>query len=291
MVPAEILKKVRRIQITTRALVNDVLAGQYHSAFKGRGMEFEEVREYQPGDDVRSIDWNVTARTGRPFIKSFREERELTVLLVVDVSGSLEFGTRSEFKSELAAQIGATLALSAIRNNDKVGALLFSDRVERFIPTRKGSRHVLRLIRELLYHEPQGRGTDVALALRAAEGVLNRRGVVFVLSDFASPGFSAPLRVLRRRHDVIPIMVEDRLERELPAVGLIEVIDPETGMQRVIDTRSAALRRGVARAAAERRERLRSEFGKLGIRSIELRTGESFVHPLRRYFADRQVRR
>lgn len=291
MVPAEILKKVRRIQITTRALVNDVLAGQYHSAFKGRGMEFEEVREYQPGDDVRSIDWNVTARTGRPFIKSFREERELTVLLVVDVSGSLEFGTRSEFKSELAAQIGATLALSAIRNNDKVGALLFSDRVERFIPTRKGSRHVLRLIRELLYHEPQGRGTDVALALRAAEGVLNRRGVVFVLSDFASPGFSAPLRVLRRRHDVIPIVVEDRLERELPAVGLIEVIDPETGMQRVIDTRSAALRRGVARAAAERRERLRSEFGKLGIRSIELRTGESFVHPLRRYFADRQVRR
>ncbi|QOJ13576.1 MAG: DUF58 domain-containing protein [Planctomycetia bacterium] len=291
MVPAEILKKVRRIQITTRALVNDVLAGQYHSAFKGRGMEFEEVREYQPGDDVRSIDWNVTARTGRPFIKSFREERELTVLLVVDVSGSLEFGTHSEFKSELAAQIGATLALSAIRNNDKVGALLFSDRVERFIPTRKGSRHVLRLIRELLYHEPQGRGTDVALALRAAEGVLNRRGVVFVLSDFASPGFSAPLRVLRRRHDVIPIMVEDRLERELPAVGLIEVIDPETGMQRVIDTRSAALRRGVARAAAERRERLRSEFGRLGIRSIELRTGESFVHPLRRYFADRQVRR
>ncbi|MBK8915851.1 MAG: DUF58 domain-containing protein [Phycisphaerales bacterium] len=291
MVPAEILKKVRRIQITTRALVNDVLAGQYHSAFKGRGMEFEEVREYQPGDDVRSIDWNVTARTGRPFIKSFREERELTVLLVVDVSGSLEFGTRSEFKSELAAQIGATLALSAIRNNDKVGALLFSDRVERFIPTRKGSRHVLRLIRELLYHEPQGRGTDVSLALRAAEGVLSRRGVVFVLSDFADGGFSAPLRVLRRRHDVIPVVVEDRLEREIPPVGLLEVVDPETGAQRVIDTRSAALRRGVARAAAERRERLRSEFGRLGIRSIELRTGESFIHPLRRYFADRQVRR
>lgn len=291
MVPAEVIKKVRRIQITTRALVNDVLAGQYHSAFKGRGMEFEEVREYQPGDDIRTIDWNVTARTGRPFVKNFREERELTVLLVVDVSASQDFGTQSQFKSELVAELGATLALSAIRNNDKVGALLFTDRVERIIPTRKGSRHVLRVIRELLYHEPQGRRTSVATALQYVDRVLSRRAVVFVISDFQSPDFLGPLRVVRHRHDVIPIVVRDLRELEIPPVRFVEMLDPETGEQLVVDTASGAFRRSYAALAQRRRESLRDDFRRLGITPIEIQTGQSFIEPLRRFFHQRGVRR
>lgn len=291
MVPAEVLKKVRRIQITTRALVNDVLAGQYHSAFKGRGMEFEEVREYQPGDEIRAIDWNVTARTGRPFVKNFREERELTVLLAVDVSGSQEFGTHVQLKSELIAEIGATLAFSAIRNNDKVGALLFTDRVERFIPLRKGGRHVLRLIRELLYHEPEGRGTDLAAALRTVDRVLDRRSVVFVLSDFQTPDFRAPLRVLRHRHDVIPVVIRDRRELELPPVRFVELLDAETGEQYEVDTSSRAFRQSFVRNAVAAREQLRGDFRRLGIEPIEVLTGEPFVQPLRRYFHARGVRR
>ena len=260
MIPAEILKKVRRIQIVTSALVHDVFAGQYHSAFKGRGVEFEEVREYQPGDDVRTIDWNVTARSGRPFVKTYREERELTVVLLVDVSASQAFGTRDQLKSELVAELGATLAFSAIQNNDKVGLILFTDCVERFVPARKGTRHVLRVVRELLYHQPTGRGTDVGAALEYLSRVLRRRAVVFLISDFQTPAFSGPLQVVRHRHDLIPVFVGDLRERELPPVGYVELRDPETGEQIVVDTRARAVRRRFQQLAEQRRQALLTDF-------------------------------
>lgn len=291
MIPAEILKKVRRIQIITSALVQDVFAGQYHSAFKGRGMEFEEVREYQPGDDVRTIDWNVTARTGRPFVKNYREERELTVVLLVDVSASQDFGTREQFKSELVAELGATLAFSAIQNNDKVALLLFTDRVERFVPPRKGTRHVLRVVRELLYHEPAGRGTDVAGALEYLNRVQRRRAVVFLISDFQAPAVYGPLRVARHRHDLIPVVVRDQREGELPAVRFVELYDPETGEQLLVDTSSAGVRRRFRELAERRGEALRSGFRRLRIDTLEVETGVPFVEPLMSFFRRRGARR
>ena len=272
MIPTEILKRVRRIQIITSAMVNDLFAGQYHSAFKGRGMEFEEVREYQPGDDVRTIDWNVTARTGHPFVKSYREERELTVVLLVDVSASQDFGTDTQLKSELVAELGATLAFSAIQNNDKVGLILFTDRIERAVPARKGTRHVLRVIRELLYHQPAGRGTDIAAALEYLSRVLRRRAVVFLISDFQAPSFRDALRVVRHRHDLIPISVGDQREALLPAVGYVELLDPETGEQLLVDTSSRAFRRRFGELAQRRREELLGEFRKLRIDAVEVRT-------------------
>lgn len=291
MIPAEILKKVRRIQIVTSAMVNDLFAGQYHSAFKGLGIEFEEVREYQPGDDVRTIDWNVTARNGRPFVKRFREERELTVVLLVDVSASQEFGTREQLKSELVAELGATLAFSAIQNNDKVGLVLFTDRVERFVPAGKGTRHVLRVVRELLYHQPEGRGTDVGAALEYLDRVLTRRAVVFVVSDFQSPDFSRALKSVRRRHDVIPVLIRDSRESELPPVGYVELYDPETGEQLLVDTGSRAFRRRFAGLALGRYAALLTDFRKLGIDVVDVETGESFVEPLQRFFRQRGKRR
>jgi uncharacterized protein (DUF58 family) len=272
-------------------MVNDVFAGQYHSAFKGRGMEFEEVREYQPGDDVRAIDWNVTARSGRPFIKNFREERELTVMLAVDISASQDFGTHGQLKSELVAELGATLAFSAIRNNDKVGMLLFTDRIEKIVPARKGTRHVLRVVRELLYHEPQGRRTDVAGALQHLDRLLQRRAVVFVISDFQSPDFSRPLRILRRRHDLIPIMIRDQREARMPPVGYVELLDPETGEQVLVDTRSRAFRRQFERLSADWREQLMTDFRRRRIDAIDVATGESFVEPLTKFFRRRETRR
>ncbi len=291
MAPAEILKKVRRIQIVTSALVSDLFAGQYHSAFKGLGIEFEEVREYQPGDDVRTIDWNVTARNGRPFVKRYREERELTVMLAVDISGSQQFGSRQQFKSELVAELGATLAFSAIQNNDKVGLLLFTDRVERFVRADQGTRHVLRVIRELLYHQPAGRGTDIGSALEYLERVLTRRAVIFVISDFVAPEFWQPLKSLRRRHDVIPVLVSDRRERELPPVRLVELYDPETGRQAVVDTSSSRLRRKLTEQFDRRRAALTDGLRRLGIDVVEVETGQSFVEPLRRFFHQRGRRR
>ncbi|MCK4340107.1 MAG: DUF58 domain-containing protein [Phycisphaerae bacterium] len=291
MIPAEILKKVRRIQIITSAMVNDIFAGQYHSAFKGRGMEFEEVREYQPGDDVRTIDWNVTARTGRPFVKNYREERELTVVLLVDVSASQDFGTRDQLKSELVAELGATLAFSAIQNNDKVGLILFTDRIERFVPARKGLRHVLRVVRELLYHQPAGRRTDVAAALEYLNRVHRRRAVVFLISDFQSPTFQGPLRVVRHRHDLIPVLVRDEREAALPPVRYLDLFDPETGEQLLVDTSSRAFRRRFARLAEQRRAELMSEFRKLRIDMLEVNTGASFVEPLTTFFRRRGRRR
>lgn len=291
MIPTEILRKIRRIQILTSAIVNDVFAGQYHSAFKGLGIEFEEVREYQPGDDVRSIDWNVTARTGRPFVKRYREERELTVMLLVDISASQDFGTRDQFKSELVAELGATLAFSAIRNNDKVGLILFTDRVERFVPADKGLRHVLRVIRELLYHRPAGRGTQIAPALEYLNGVLTRRAVVFLISDFHAPEFSTALRVVRHRHDLIPVLVQDPRESQLPPVRYVELYDSETGEQLLVDTQRRGFRERFRQLAEARRAQLRNEFRRLGIDLIEVTTGESFVEPLTRFFRARGKRR
>lgn len=291
MIPAEILRKVRRIQIITSAMVSDLFAGQYHSAFKGRGMEFEEVREYLPGDDVRTIDWNVTARTGRPFVKTFREERELTVVLLVDISASQDFGTRAQLKSELVAELGATLAFSAIQNNDKVSLILFTDRVERFVPARKGTRHVLRVVRELLYHRPVGRQTDVAAALEYLDRVMRRRAVVFLISDFQTPDFQGPLRIARHRHDVIPVLVQDEREAALPPVGYVELYDPETDEQLLVDTSSRALRRRFTELAGRRREELVNSFHRLRIDTIDVRTGASFVGPLTTFFRRRGRRR
>jgi uncharacterized protein (DUF58 family) len=291
MLPRELLKKIRRIEIRTSHLVNDALAGQYHSAFKGRGMEFEEVRPYQRGDDVRSIDWNVSARFGEPFVKVFREERELTVMLVVDMSRSQEFGSTDQLKRELVAELGATLAFSAIKNNDKIGLLCFTDRVEKLVPPRKGSSHVLRVIRELLAFEPEGRGTDIAGAVDHLNRILRRRSVVFVISDFQDEHYERALRIARRRHDVILIAVSDRRERELPAVGLVELIDGETGQRVVVDTSSAAWReryRELCRQAVERRER---ELRRYKLDCINVNTGESFVEPLVRFFRARESRR
>jgi uncharacterized protein (DUF58 family) len=310
MLSPEIRRKIRSIEIRTSRLVSDVLAGQYRSAFKGRGMEFEEVRPYLVGDDVRAIDWNVSARVGVPHIKLFREERELTVLLAVDLSGSLSFGTRRELKRELVAEVAATLAFSAIRSNDRVGMLLFTDRTEAFVPPKKGPRHVLRIVRDLLAFEPQGRGTNIARALDEVARSLSKRSVVCVVSDFleahapvqhtsnASPT-TAPAREswehalarLRRRHDVIPIVVGDVRERELPNVGIIELEDLETRARRFFDTSSRWVREGWNEVAAERAEARDRHFRRARIEPLVLETGEDPIPPLRAYFTRREAMR
>ncbi|MBN1344639.1 MAG: DUF58 domain-containing protein [Phycisphaerae bacterium] len=290
MIPKELLKKVRQIEIRTSHMVNDVFAGQYHSAFKGRGMEFEEVRQYQIGDDVRTIDWNVTARSGQPFVKVFREERELTVMLLVDMSRSHLFGTAGQLKRELAAEVCATLAFSAIRNNDKVGLICFTDRTERFVPAKKGTRHVLRVIRELLYHEPEGTGTDIAAAIEHLNRVTTRRSVVFVVSDFQASGYEASLRVARRRHDLIPITIVDPRERDLPNVRFIELTDAETGQTVVVDTSSLKLRTSYAGRASHDADQRRRTFRSMDVETVEVTTGESFVEPLARFFRAREAR-
>ncbi len=291
MIPAELIKNIRRIQIRTSHLVDDLLGGQYHSAFKGRGIEFEEVRPYLVGDDVRAIDWNVTARTGRPHVKLFREERELTVILLVDVSPSQGMGTQWQTKRELVTELGATLAFSAIKNNDKVGLSLFSDQIEKVIPPKKGARHVLRVIRELLYSRQLGSGTDLALALEHLLRVAKRRSVVFLISDFQDSGYLPPLRVARRKHDLIPIVIGDRREREMPNVGLVQFWDAEAGGTAWLDTSSARQRRRFAesarRADGERDEQLR----RLGLDPIHVTTGEDWVRPLQRFFQRRETRR
>ncbi len=290
MIPTELLRRIRRIEIATSRLASELLAGQYHSAFKGRGIEFEEVRLYQPGDDVRAIDWNVTARAGDPHIKVFREERELTVMLVVDMSASLGFGTNDQTKRELVTELCATLAFSAIRNNDKVGLVAFSDRIEKFVPPRKGTRHVLRVIRELLAHEPVGKGTDITAALEFFRHVQRRRCTAFLVSDFQDDGWEQAIRVVRRRHDLVALDVSDRREYELPNVGLLEVRDNETGELVLLDTSSRAVR-----AAWE--DRMRSdEARRLGwmrrhrIDRLPVATGESFVETLSAFFRRREAR-
>ena len=290
MIPREILKQVRRVEIATRGLVNDVFSGEYHSVFKGRGMNFAEVRAYQIGDDIRSIDWNVTARTGTPFVKVFDEERELTVMLVVDVSASGEFGSRSRMKGEVAVEICAVLAFSAITNNDKVGLIIFSDRIEKFLPPRKGRRHVLRVLRELLYFRPEGRRTDIAGALEYLTRVVRRRAVVFVVSDFLATGYRKALAVTGRRHDTIVIRMGDPRERELPAIGYIELEDAETGEQLTVNLSDPTFRLAFDREVTNTRTALEREFRKTGVDVIEISADRPYADRLRRFFRQRAKR-
>ena len=291
-----VARKIRLIEIQTSKAVDDVLAGEYSSVFKGSGMEFEEVREYAAGDEIRSIDWNVTARMGKPFVKRYVEERELTVWLLVDLSASGAFGSVSQLKNEAAAEFCALLAFAAIRNNDKVGLIVFTDRVELAIAPSKGRTHVLRLIRELLRFAPHGRGTNLSVALEYLGRVTHKRGVVFLVSDFLASGGLAEhegkqLRILARRHDLIAVTVGDRRERELPDIGLIELEDAETGESVLIDTSSARVRREYAADARRRREERQSLFRSTGIDEVEVMTGQDYVRDLRRLFRKREGRR
>ena len=287
---AEILKKIRTLEIRTKGLVETAFAGDYHSVFKGRGMNFEDVREYQPGDEIRAIDWNVTARLGTAYVKKFTEERELTVMLIVDVSASGNFGSSLQSKRELAAEVACLLAFSAIRNNDKVGLLLFSDRVELFIPPKKGRSHTLRLIREILFFQPEGRGTDPALALDYLNNIVTRRAVVFLISDFQAPDFSHALAVSGRRHDFIAIHIQDEREEVMPNIGIITLEDAETGEQIEINTAERAMRRRFAEEAEEQRAALRRTLRRNNIDAIALRTGQDYLPALRAFFKQRTHR-
>ncbi|MEA2062677.1 MAG: DUF58 domain-containing protein [Gemmatimonadota bacterium] len=286
MITEEILQEVRRIEIMTRSLVNDVFSGEYHSIFKGLGMEFSEVREYQPGDDIRSIDWNVTARMGHPYVKKFVEERELTVVFLVDVSASMGFGTVARMKNELAARVCAVLAFSAIKNNDRVGLVTVTDQVEKVVVPRKGRKHVLRVIRELLAHDPCYKGTSLGRGLEYMLHVLNRKSVLFVVSDFLDTGYEQPMRIAARRHDVIPVRITDPRELELPRVGLMYLEDPETGRRAVVDT-SAAGMSAFSGQAGLRHERQREFFSSAGIEPIDLRVDQSYIKPLMDFFRRR----
>ena len=290
MIPKEVLKKVRQIEIRTNREVTDVLGGQYHSVFKGRGMEFEEVREYLPGDEVRAIDWNVTARFGHPFIKKFREERELTVMLVVDVSASGLFGSVRQSKNELAAELAAVLAFSAIRNSDKVGVILFTDRIEKYIAPKKGRRHVLRVIREILAFQPQATGTDIGQALDYLNHVQRRRAVSFLVSDFQDEDFQRKLRVTGQRHDVIALSIRDPREEELPAVGLLELRDAETGQRAMVDTFDRQVRAAFSQKAQERLDMLRQVFRSTAVDKVEIRTDSDYMQPLIKFFRMRERR-
>ena len=281
MIDEEIIKKVRKIEIKARGLSQQMFSGEYHSAFKGRGMEFSEVREYQYGDDVRNIDWNVTARLAHPYVKIFEEERELTVMLLVDVSGSNRFGTHKQFKEELAAEVAATLAFSAIANNDKVGVLLFSDRIEKFIPPKKGRSHILRIIRELITFRPQSGGTDIGLALGYFQNVIKRRCTAFLLSDFLTDGYSDALKLASRKHDLVALRLLDRREQHIENLGLVKLYDPESTETVWVDTGSAAVRRAVdARGAAHSRQ-VEETMRRYGVDMATMLTGEDFVKPLR----------
>jgi uncharacterized protein (DUF58 family) len=291
MLPKEIIAKIRRIEITTSKLVTDMLAGQYESVFKGRGIEFDEVREYQPGDEIRSIDWNVTARMGRPFIKKYVEERQLTVMILLDASGSSYFGTSRRFKSELAAEVSAVLAYAAIQNKDRVGLIIFTDKIEKFIPPRKGPQHVLRVIREALYFKPRGKGTDLAGALKYLDGVTARRVVVFVISDFFAEGFQKALTIANKRHDAIGITITDPRELELPDSGLVELADAETGAFFMVDTSSGRTRNAYSaksRKLTEERSRL---FASVGMDHIDIRTDKPYIEEFIKFFRMRRKRR
>ena len=287
MLPRELFSKIRHLEIRTKGLVNDVFGGEYHSAFKGRGIEFSEVRPYQVGDDVRSIDWNVSARTGETFVKLYEEEREQTLVLAVDVSGSETFGTGGVSKREMAAEICAVLAFSAVRNNDKVGLVLFSDRVERFVPPKKGRRHVLRLIRDLFTHTPEGTGTRVNAALDHLLHVLRRRAIVVLVSDFLDRDYEKKLRALAQRHDVVAVHVRDPREIELPAVGLLTLRDAETGRPVLVDTGSRAVRQAFARQAQQRQAEIEAALRRARVDTVEARTDEDYVEPLAAFFRKR----
>ena len=294
-----IMSGMRQLEIRTRRMVNDSLAGEYHSVFKGRGMDFDEVREYSPGDEVRTIDWNVTARAGRPFVKKFTEERELTILLLVDISASGNFGSATLSKRDLAAELASVLAFSAIRNSDKVGLLLYTDRVERYLPPKKGRRHVLRVVRDILYHTPDGRGTDTVKALDVANHVLHRRAIVFLISDFQSIGDPAvaraelrrAMRQTNRRHDLIAVQVADPREKELPNVGVLALEDAESGEIIELDTADAAVRRRFNELALDRAKRMVNDFRSEGVDTLELKTDAPYMAALQRFFKTRERRR
>jgi uncharacterized protein (DUF58 family) len=293
------MSRMRQLEIRTRRLVNDTLGGEYHSVFKGRGMDFDEVREYIAGDEVRTIDWNVTARAGRPFVKKFTEERELTILLVVDISASGNFGSGAQSKRDLAAELASLLAFSAIRNSDKVGLLLYTDRIEQFLPPKKGRRHVLRVVREILFHEPVGRGTDGVKALDVVNHVLHRRAIVFMISDFQSPGdptraIGAMRRAMRqtnRRHDLVAVHIEDARERTLPNLGVLALQDSETGAVIELDTADPKVRSRFEREAAERVRSLVNDFRAEGVDTLELDTNAPYLPALQRFFKSRERRR
>ncbi|MDH4036836.1 MAG: DUF58 domain-containing protein [Candidatus Krumholzibacteria bacterium] len=288
---AEVLKKVRRVEITTRRLVNDVFSGEYHSVFKGQGMEFDEVREYQPGDDIRAIDWNVTARMGAPYIKRFMEERELVVMFLLDVSASGRFGSGNQTKMDTAAEICAVLSFSAIQNHDKVGAIAFTDQIEEFIRPDKGRRHVLHVIREILFYQPRGHRTDVAHALDYLLRVSKRRAIVFVVSDFLSPDFERPLAMAARKHDVVAVWITDPREEQLAGGGLVRVWDQEKQVERVIDVGSARARERYAQHARRREEELKAAFRRNGVDVVRVEAGQDYIVPLSLFFRSRAKRR
>lgn len=290
MLTKELLKQVRQIEIKTKGVVNQVFSGEYHSVFKGRGMEFSEVREYQFGDDIRNIDWNVTARFGHPFIKIFEEERELTVMLLVDLSGSLVFGSIEKTKQQIAAELSAILAFSAMKNNDKVGLILFTDRIEKFVPPRKGRTHVLRIIREVLSFEPEGKGTNIKAALEYMNNAIKKRSIVFLISDFMDNGYEKILRTVGRKHDFIGVVLTDEKENLIPKVGLIKLQDAETGQERYIDTSDEAFQKWFVRSRLENYEKRRSLFIKSRLDSINIQTNQSYIKPLIEFFRLRERR-
>lgn len=291
MIPKELAKKIRYLEITTSKAVNDVLAGEYQSKFKGRGMEFDEVKEYQPGDDVRAIDWNVTARMGQPFVKRFVEERELSVMFLVDLSASGAFGSTRQIKNETAAELCALLAFSAVKNNDKVGLIVFTDCIEMFIPPAKGSTHVLRLIRELLHFKPRQTQTSIAAGIEYLSRVTHKQNVVFLISDFQGEGYERPLRILAKRHDVIAISVADPREVSLPNVGLIELEDAETGELVLVDTSSLGVRRQYESMGLEERDRLRHMFRSMDVDHVEVFTDRDYLKELIAFFRRRGQKR
>jgi uncharacterized protein (DUF58 family) len=286
----ELFKKVRKIEIKTRGLSKQIFSGEYHSVFKGRGMAFSEVREYQFGDDIRNIDWNVTARFNHPFVKIFEEERELTVMLLIDVSGSNLFGTQGQLKQEVVTELAATLAFSAIQNNDKVGVVFFSDKIEKFIPPKKGSSHILRIIRELIDFRPENNGTNIAEALRYLTNVIKKRATAFLISDFMDDGFEKAVQIANHKHDLIAIRITDRRETSIPNVGMVRMLDAETGKQMWVDTGSAAVRRQLSDWAGRKGRELDNLFSRLGVDMVKVYTGEDYVKPLMNMFRKREAR-
>lgn len=285
---SELLKKVRKIEIKTRGLSNQIFSGEYHSAFKGRGMAFSEVREYQHGDEIRTIDWNVTARFNHPYVKVFEEEREMTVMLLVDISGSKEFGTQLKSKSELTTEICAVLAFSAIQNNDKVGVIFFSDTIEKFIPPKKGKSHILMIIRDLLEFEPTSKGTDIALAVKYLTNVIKRRSTAFLISDFVDDkNFEEPLKIANKKHDLIALHIYDKAEEELPNLGLVPFLDAETSQIKWINSSDKSIRQEYKIESLKRKAKLKNIFQKSGVDNTEIKTDENYVKPLMNLFKRR----
>lgn len=290
MLTKELLKQVRQIEIRTKGLVNQVFSGEYHSVFKGRGMEFSEVREYQFGDDIRNIDWNVTARFGHPFVKIFEEERELTVMLMVDLSGSQMFGSLSKTKQRVAAELSAILAFSALKNNDKVGLILFTDKVEKFVPPRKGNSHVLRIVREVLSFEPEGNQTNLRTALEFMNGAIKKRSIAFLLSDFMDEGYEKILRIVGKKNDLIGIVLDDRRESEIPQMGLIKLTDAETNQERWIDTSSTRVQEALKKRRQEIQAKRKSLFVTSRLDSVYVHSGVNYITPLVKFFRMREKR-